>query len=530
MRKQIRTIVAMLVICLLIVTTADATSNPAVVTPERNGQLRVSLVNNGVALGSLELRLYHIASINESGRYTLTQAFRNANLSNYALESISEGRESEANERLSEIFTAFMTTNLISPNVTGVTSNAGIAFFDNLPLGIYLLTQGNASNASHIIQPLLVPLPLLSPSGTWEYSIQANPKTVANPNVQPPPQPQPPPQLQPPPPAPNPPPINPPPPAPQPTPPRLTPITPEQLLPPTNENIVPDGDGWLQIDPDGVPQGRWELDDEDEWIFEPLPPPLASSLPQTGLTRWPVPVLLGLGIFLLFASLYIKTSKAVKENVKRAGSTAVLLVGLVALAVSGSIWSNNSKEENEAGAFSYYAAQAFAESLEAVIMDPSYEQVVIHDVPEPIAVFSEEEKYIMIDGIAYIGILDIPKLSLSLPVNAEWDYPALKQTPCRYTGTINGKDLVIVAHSYNTHFGNISSLEVGETITLTCADGIGRLYSVAEIVTVSPTSVAEIVYSDYDLTLLTCTYSGQARTAVRLMQTGFVSLRTLPAA
>ena len=58
---------------------------------------------------------------------------------------------------------------------------------------------------------------------------------------------------------------------------------------PGNE-MVPDGDGFIEFDMDGVPLGRWHYEeiDEDEgmWIFDEFPPPLADypgDMPQTGI-------------------------------------------------------------------------------------------------------------------------------------------------------------------------------------------------------------------------------------------------------
>ena len=40
-----------------------------------------------------------------------------------------------------------------------------------------------------------------------------------------------------------------------------------------------------------------------------------------------------------------------------------------------------------------------------------------------------------LDGAEWLGWLSIPSLELELPVQAEWSYPALKTSPCRYAGT-----------------------------------------------------------------------------------------------
>jgi len=53
--------------------------------------------------------------------------------------------------------------------------------------------------------------------------------------------------------------------------------------------LVEDDDGWLELDDDGVPLGRWTWDeDEEEWYFELFTPdvPLAVfDMPQTGTSN-----------------------------------------------------------------------------------------------------------------------------------------------------------------------------------------------------------------------------------------------------
>jgi len=60
---------------------------------------------------------------------------------------------------------------------------------------------------------------------------------------------------------------------------------PPRLPPPVGpeRELIPDDDGWLEFDDDGVPLGRWSWDDDlEEWVFDPFPPPL-SMMPTTGI-------------------------------------------------------------------------------------------------------------------------------------------------------------------------------------------------------------------------------------------------------
>jgi len=49
-------------------------------------------------------------------------------------------------------------------------------------------------------------------------------------------------------------------------------------------------------------------------------------------------------------------------------------------------------------------------------------------------------------------------------------------------------------------------------------EGIEHTYLVAKTEIVEPSSVDAVIYSDYDLTLFTCTESGKERIVVRCMR------------
>lgn len=120
-----------------------------------------------------------------------------------------------------------------------------------------------------------------------------------------------------------------------------------------------------------------------------------------------------------------------------------------------------------------------------------------------------------IDGIGYVGYLTIPDLGLQLPVLAELNDSHLEIGPCRYEGSTKSDDLVIGAHNYIRHFARIWRLKPGAQILFTDMDGISSLYEVDIIETLSPTQGEYLLSGEYPLTLFTCTYTGNQRTAVR---------------
>lgn len=128
---------------------------------------------------------------------------------------------------------------------------------------------------------------------------------------------------------------------------------------------------------------------------------------------------------------------------------------------------------------------------------------------------SDEMTVVEIDGYGYIGYVSIPALNLELPVMDDWDYYRLNIAPCRHFGSVKSDSLVIAGHNYRKHFGNLSSLPIGEAVYFTDMEGVQYIYEIGQIINLSPNQVEEIRSDDWDLTLYTCTYGGGTRIAVR---------------
>ena len=142
---------------------------------------------------------------------------------------------------------------------------------------------------------------------------------------------------------------------------------------------------------------------------------------------------------------------------------------------------------------------------------------VIPDLQKPVELLTEEDKKmteVEIEGNPYIGYLSIPNLNMELPVISTWDLNRLKIAPCRYSGSIRGEDLVIMAHNYVSHFGSISKLNIGDSISFTDMNGKVTCYEVVGKDVLDPSAVEVVTAGEYDLTLFTCTYGGASRITV----------------
>lgn len=207
---------------------------------------------------------------------------------------------------------------------------------------------------------------------------------------------------------------------------------------------------------------------------------------------------------------------------RKSVGTGFMAVGLLFLLISAGFLGFNIWDMNRAADSS---AQV-TEQLTAVIPEQytNPDPVISHSIPESVQ-YAEIPEYILvpeidmpeevIEGVAYIGLLEIPDLNLALPVASTWSDSLLKDTPCRYTGSIYTNDMVIAAHNYTSHFGNLSRLSIGSEIIFTDVDSNVFRYYVTEFETLPPTAVEQMTSYTQGITLFTCTFGGKNRITIR---------------
>ena len=179
-----------------------------------------------------------------------------------------------------------------------------------------------------------------------------------------------------------------------------------------------------------------------------------------------------------------------------------IVLGVVLLLAAGGLYAYNRYEDAHAGA----EAQTVVADLQQKV-----------ETPEPEAEsgpLDPELPVVEIDGNEYVGEISIPAIGIDLPVMSEWSYPKLKISPCRQFGSSRTDDLVIAAHNYESHFGKIGTLALGDEVRFTDMDGIENHYMVSAIEVHDPTDVETVEHSGHDLVLYTCTYGGKTRIVV----------------
>ncbi|MBP5378703.1 MAG: sortase [Ruminococcus sp.] len=184
---------------------------------------------------------------------------------------------------------------------------------------------------------------------------------------------------------------------------------------------------------------------------------------------------------------------------------------------------HNVKQSKDAGTFS----ESIVEKLKKEIPDTTdaVSQDNIDNNAEDLFAEYEADKpneqpinSIVIDDASYCGYLSLPSLGLELPVMTDWSYPDLQRSPCRYSGSAESRDLIIAAHNDNTHFGRRGDLATGDEIIFTDTLGNRYFYSVSYMEMIEGKDVEQMFSGqseDWDLTLFTCTLSGQSRVTIR---------------
>lgn len=172
MKKLHNISVCVFSVFLLLMCTITAFAENTSFDINKKGSLSLTLrdVEGNAALSGAEISIYHIASVPKADytvHYELTEEFAKSGVKIGEFE----------NEELASDLMNYISENKISP-ITAFTNEDGNAFFENLSLGIYFVTQSGSVAGYSDFKPYFVSVPIKE-NGVWIYDINAVPKTGA---------------------------------------------------------------------------------------------------------------------------------------------------------------------------------------------------------------------------------------------------------------------------------------------------------------------------------------------------------------
>ena len=126
--------------------------------------------------------------------------------------------------------------------------------------------------------------------------------------------------------------------------------------------------------------------------------------------------------------------------------------------------------------------------------------------------YSESSSYEAIklsDSISIIGLIEIPKISISYPILKESNSELLKISVCRFSGPMPNKigNLCIAGHNYksNSMFSKLHKLNIGDSIFITDLNNVKLEYVVYDKFKVKQNNLECTKSSNnVEITLITC--------------------------
>ena len=189
---------------------------------------------------------------------------------------------------------------------------------------------------------------------------------------------------------------------------------------------------------------------------------------------------------------------------KRKRYLILIVCGVLLLAAAAALTGYNLWDEERA---TESVEQTVTVLETAIPVKEKSEQLLI---PEPQPVVPTME----IDDSIYVGILEIPALDLTLPIQSQCTDALLKASPCLYSGTLYD-GMIIAGHNYKSHFAYLNRLNIGDEIYFTDVDGNVWTYTITTTEVISAYDVEAMEAGDWDLTLFTCTYGNRERFTLR---------------
>ena len=167
-------ILCLLTVMLLLPTTAFA-AGPIDTAAEAN--LTLTLTPDGNPVEGLEFRLYRVAEVSSSVEFTLTEKF-----ANYPISVTAPTEESW--RYLTAILPGYIAADQVKPDYTKKTDEDGVAAFENISTGLYLVMGDVYHGYRQFITPtpFLVSLPNRNDDDTWTYSVSVANKYTSKPD------------------------------------------------------------------------------------------------------------------------------------------------------------------------------------------------------------------------------------------------------------------------------------------------------------------------------------------------------------
>lgn len=136
---------------------------------------------------------------------------------------------------------------------------------------------------------------------------------------------------------------------------------------------------------------------------------------------------------------------------------------------------------------------AIAQQIQALLPEPQYGTTADYS--------GSEMPVLQIEGADYVCLLEVPALSVHLPVQNQWQAGILNTQPSRFWGSIYDGTLILGGGNQVGQFDFCARLDIGDQIILTDMQGTEFYCSVAQIDRSSSADFGKLSDEAYPLTL-----------------------------
>lgn len=139
---------------------------------EKSATLKVSYQNNDTPMVGIQFDAYLVANIDESGELEPTETFKDYNVD-------IRGKNDAAWKALASTLEGYIARDKITPTASVKTDEQGIATFENMDLGLYLIMgeKYKSGKYTYTCKSFMVQLPSMDKeNNVWNYAVSTNSK------------------------------------------------------------------------------------------------------------------------------------------------------------------------------------------------------------------------------------------------------------------------------------------------------------------------------------------------------------------
>ena len=108
---------------------------------------------------------------------------------------------------------------------------------------------------------------------------------------------------------------------------------------------------------------------------------------------------------------------------------------------------------------------------------------------------------VQIDGEDFLAIVEFPTVRASLPVGSSWDKERINSHPCRFSGNVCSRDLIIGGSDNRGQLDFINEINMGDTVRVTDMTGGTYNYKITYVERSKDASRESLTKSDADLVI-----------------------------